>query len=223
MKYLWVEDGGAGLQFWKLVNQYLFQNSLILESKGSNQGILDAVRELNPAKDDIYYLAFDQVFDNMDIVNKLLELKGLAAKYPERIVILDITCFEYIILAFEKLIQWTQNGHKDAVSMREYILDALDNHRINIESITDEKTRKYLMSFKRFSTERVIKSLTYMLTDGDAWSVRGNEFEECWHRDCCVLPRPDKKRCGIEQMNGTEKILELLSSEEVKRLIQIMK
>lgn len=223
MKYLWVEDGGAGLQFWKLVNQYLFQNSLILESKGSNQGILEAVRELDPAKDDIYYLAFDQVFDNMDVVNKLLELQGFAAKYPGQIVILDITCFEYIILAFEKLILWTQSGHKDAVSMRGYILEALDNHRINIERITDEKARRYLMGFKRYSTERVIKSVTYMLTDGDAWGVRGNEFGECWHQDCCVLPNPNRKHCGIEQMSGTEKILELLSSEEVKKLIQVMK
>lgn len=46
MKYLWTEDGGAGLQFWKLVNQYLFQGELMIESKGSNQGILDAENTL---------------------------------------------------------------------------------------------------------------------------------------------------------------------------------
>lgn len=42
MTYLWTEDLGAGLHFWKLVNHCLFQDQLIVESKGSNQGILDA-------------------------------------------------------------------------------------------------------------------------------------------------------------------------------------
>ena len=42
MKYLWTEDTGAGLHFWKLVNQLFFDNALVVESKESNQGILDS-------------------------------------------------------------------------------------------------------------------------------------------------------------------------------------
>lgn len=29
MKYLWTEDTGAGLHFWKLVNQLFFDNALV--------------------------------------------------------------------------------------------------------------------------------------------------------------------------------------------------
>lgn len=47
MKYLWTEDTGAGLHFWKLVNQLFFNNELVVESKGSNQGLLDAVLDLH--------------------------------------------------------------------------------------------------------------------------------------------------------------------------------
>ena len=43
MKYLWTEDTGAGLHFWKLVNQLFFDDALVVESKGSNQGLLDFV------------------------------------------------------------------------------------------------------------------------------------------------------------------------------------
>ena len=32
MKYLWTEDTGAGLHFWKLVNQLFFENALVVES-----------------------------------------------------------------------------------------------------------------------------------------------------------------------------------------------
>ena len=83
MKYLWTEDQGAGLHFWELVNQYLYAGELVVESMGSNQGILDAVRILEPAETDIYYLAFDIVYDNMDVVNKLLALQEIIAKYPK--------------------------------------------------------------------------------------------------------------------------------------------
>ena len=47
MRYLWTEDAGAGLHFWKLVNQLFFDNELAVESKGSNQGLLDAVLDLS--------------------------------------------------------------------------------------------------------------------------------------------------------------------------------
>ena len=67
MRYLWTEDTGAGLHFWKLVNQLFFDNELVVESKGSNQGLLDAVIELGIRDDDEYYVAFDYVVDNQDM------------------------------------------------------------------------------------------------------------------------------------------------------------
>jgi len=72
MNYLWTEDTGARFHFWNLINLYAFDNKLSIESKQSNQGILDAVRELRPSIEDHYYIAFDIVYDNMDIVNKYL-------------------------------------------------------------------------------------------------------------------------------------------------------
>ena len=32
MRYLWTEDTGAGLHFWKLVNQLFLNNELVVES-----------------------------------------------------------------------------------------------------------------------------------------------------------------------------------------------
>ena len=33
MKYLWTEDIGAGLHFWKLVTELFFEDEFIVESK----------------------------------------------------------------------------------------------------------------------------------------------------------------------------------------------
>ncbi len=219
MNYLWTEDQGAGLHFWQLVNQYLFENRLTVESKKSNQGLLDAVRMLEPEEEDRYYLAFDIVYDNMDIVNKWMELQEFKMKYPKQIILLDMTCFEYFILTFPKLIEWTGNGHTDAVHMREHILRAIRDHKIDLEEIRDEKTLHYLMGFRRYSTERVIKSMTYMLTDGDAWSVKGEKMGSCWHEDCCVLENREKKQCRLEEKTGCDKMTELLSGAEFRKTI----
>ena len=70
MKYLWTEDTGAGLHFWQLANKLFFHDELEVESKGSNQGILNAVSQLNFKGDDTYYIAFDYVTDNQDVRNK---------------------------------------------------------------------------------------------------------------------------------------------------------
>ena len=80
MRYLWTEDTGAGLHFWELVNQLFFDNELAVESKGSNQGLLDAVLDLNTKEDDKYYIAFDYVVDNQDIRNKYRMLKSVTNK-----------------------------------------------------------------------------------------------------------------------------------------------
>ena len=86
MKYLWTEDSGAGFHFWKLVNQIAFNNLLVIESKGSNQGILDALSDLKVDEEDQYYIAFDYVVDNQDVRNKYRLLKSIARKAEGKMV-----------------------------------------------------------------------------------------------------------------------------------------
>ena len=127
MKYLWTEDTGAGLHFWKLVNQLFFDDGLVVESKGSNQGILDALSDLELENDDRYYIAFDYVVDNQDIRNKYRMLKTIEEKSEGKIIILDMICFEYLILALETLVEWTGIGKTDKIKIREEVLAAVEN------------------------------------------------------------------------------------------------
>lgn len=117
MKYLWTEDTGAGLHFWQLVNQLFFEGKLIVESKESNQGILDAIYQLQPDTGDIYYIVFDYVVDNQDIRNKYRILRSFADRSAGHVIILDMICFEYLILAFDQLECWYRDccvsDHKD--------------------------------------------------------------------------------------------------------------
>ena len=199
MKYLWTEDTGAGLHFWKLVNQLFFEDEFIVEGKGSNQGLLDAVLDLEIRADDKYYIAFDYVVDNQDIRNKYRVLKSIEKSSEGKIVILDMICFEHLILAFDKLVEWTGTGKTDKIKIREEVLAAVENHRINLSKINDEKTLQYIAGFKRYSTERVMKSLTGEFTQNEKWSVKGSLLGECWYKDCCVSEHPDSLRTPLKK------------------------
>jgi hypothetical protein len=220
MKYLWTEDTGAGLHFWKLVNQLFFDDKLVIESKESNQGILDALSDVTLKEGDEYYIAFDYVLDNQDIRNKYRMLKSIAGKSEGKIIILDMICFEYLILAFDKIVAWTGIGNTDKIKAREEVLSAIENHRINLSKIKDENTLQFLAGFKRYSTERVMKSLVGEFTQNEKWSVKGSLMGECWYKDCCVSEYPDSLRCGKPEIeDGNEKMRLLIQSEKIQQVI----
>ena len=154
------------------------------------------------------------------IRNKYRMLKSIADKSEGKIIILDMICFEYLILAFDKLVEWTGTGKRDKIKIREEVLSAIENHRINLSKIGDEKTLQYLASFKRYSTERVMKSLVGEFTQNEKWSVKGSLMGECWYKDCCVSEYPDNLRCGQPEIeDGNEKMMMLIQSEEVQKVI----
>lgn len=219
MKYLWTEDRGAGFHFWNLVNQMFFENALVVETKESNQGILDALTNLEIA-DDEYYIAFDHVVDNQDIRNKYRLLRSMEEKSNGKIILLDIICFEHMILAFDKLAMWTGINNADKIKIRKNVLEAIENHSINLSKIDDTKTLQYIAGFKRYSTERVMKALLGEFTQHEKWSLKGSLMGECWYKDCCISEHPDRIRCGKPEDEGEEKMRKLIQSEEVQKVIR---
>ena len=158
-----------------------------------------------------------------DIRNKYRMLKSIADKAEGKIIILDMICFEYLILVFDKLVAWTGTGKIDKIKIREEVLAAVEDHRINLSKIDDEKTLQYIAGFKRYSTERVMKSLVGEFTQNEKWSVKGVHMGECWYKDCCVSEHPDNLRCGKPEVeDGSEKMRMLMQSEEAHKIILII-
>ena len=203
-----------------MVNQLFFDDALVIESKGVIRGLLNALSEIDIKEDDKYYIAFDYVVDNQDIRNKYRMLKSIAKNSERKIVILDMICFEYLILAFDKLVAWTGAGKTDKIKIREEVLSAIENHRINLAKIDDENTLQYLAGFKRYSTERVMKSLVGEFTQNEKWSVKGLLMGECWYKDCCGSEHLDSLRCGKPEIeDGSGKMRMLIQSEEVQKVV----
>ena len=150
-------------------------------------------------------------------------MKSIEKSSKGKLIVLDIICFEYLILAFDKLVEWTGTGKTDKIKICEEILAAVDNHRINLSKIDDEKTLQYVAGFKRYSTERVMKSLVGEFTQNEKWSVKGALMGECWYKDCCVSEHPDSPKCGKPEVEGgEEKMKELIHSEAIQQILKII-
>ena len=161
--------------------------------------------------------------DNQDIRNKYRMLKSIADKAEGKIIILDMICFEYLILAFDKLVAWTGTRKTDKIKIREEALSAIEDHRINLSKIDDEKTLQYLAGFKRYSTECVMKSLVCEFTQNEKWSVKGPLMGECWYKDCCVSENPGSLRCGKpEVVGGDQKMNALIYSDAIQQVLKII-
>lgn len=135
---------------------WILQNDLYFNLNTSNEKMSEKEIDL-----------IRQVDDNQDIRNKYRLLKSMVDKSEGKVIILDMICFEYFILAFDKLVPWTGTGKTDKIKIREDILAAVEDHRINLSKIGDAKTLQFLSGFKRYSTERVMKSLVGELTENE--------------------------------------------------------
>lgn len=223
MKYLWVEDSGAGCHFWELVNTYNFNGEYVVESKSGNEGILQAVNKLVPRKGDTYYIIFDHIFNNQDIVLKYCMLEEAALQYPGQIILLDYVCFEYLILSFSKLVEWTGTGKKDVVAVRDDILNSFNNYKLDPKRLQNDKSMLYINRFKRPTMEKILKSLTNELTENGDWSVKTEFMGDCWYKDCCNVKYPSNRECGHPDiMDGCLRIKTLIKSPEVQHVINSM-
>ena len=103
--YLWLEDrkGKASFTFWEILLQQLCPN-VIVESKRNNSELIKAVKLLTD-QNNKYIIVYDNSFDNLQVAQEQKILK----KYVDsknNVFLMDIICFEYILLEFNQLIHW---------------------------------------------------------------------------------------------------------------------
>lgn len=103
--YLWIEDreGKASYTFWKNFVKQLC-SGVIVESKKNNSELVKAVRTLQDTENR-YIIVFDNSFDNLQIVMEKKRLKKYVNE-KENVFLLNIVCFEYLLLEFKELIEW---------------------------------------------------------------------------------------------------------------------
>lgn len=201
--YLWIEDKKekSGYIFWQTFMGQLCPE-IVVESKKNNSELVKAVNALED-NENRYVIVFDNSFDNLQVVmeQKLLRKYARAKK---NVLLLDIICFEYILLEFKDLIEWTYASddefltkRKNAIVAREKLVKSIQNGELNYKDIRE--IVEYNKNVDNYNVERLSAKILFDLTRNTGFEVSKSNIGECWMKSCCEWrQRMPDDICGLD-------------------------
>ena len=173
--FLWIEDrkGKASYTFWENLMKQLCPD-VIVESKKNNSELVKAVSTLQDAANR-YIIVFDNSFDNLQVVMEQKRLKKYVNE-KENVFLLDIICFEYILLEFKELIEWIYAPEDEflyeragTIMARRKLVEALQKDYFNYKEIRE--IVEYDKNIEEHNIEQLSSKLLFDLTRNTGFEV----------------------------------------------------
>lgn len=202
-KFLWIEDreGKSAYIFWiNLMKQICPE--VVVESKKNSSELVKAVKSLKDTGNK-YIIAFDNSFDNLQVVMEQKLLKRYADQ-KENVVLMDIICFEYILLEFKDLIKWIYapddeflEKRANVIVAREKFVTAIDSGQLKYKDIRE--IIEYDKHIEEHNVEQLAANLLFNLTRNTGFEVSKGIIGECWIKSCCEWHnREENDICGLD-------------------------
>lgn len=201
--FLWIEDrkGKASYIFWDHFLKELCPDVEVI-GKRNNSELVKAVKNLNDTNNK-YVIVFDNSFDNLQVAMELKLLKQYADQ-KENVVLMDIICFEYILLEFKNLIDWIYASddeylkkRKGAIAAREKLINSIDNGTMDYKDI--KEIIAYEKNVDEHNIEQLAAKLLFDLTRNTGFEVSKGSIGDCWIKSCCEwIDREEDDICGLD-------------------------
>jgi hypothetical protein len=201
--YLWIEDrkGKSGYIFWKTFMKQLYPEVLV-ESKKNNSELVKAVKGLEDTENR-YIIVFDNSFDNPQVAMEQKTLRQYADK-KDNVLMMDIICFEYLLLEFKNLISWIYAPDDEfltkrikAITAREKLVSMIEADELNYKDI--KEIIDYNNSVDRYNIEQLSARILFDLTRNTGFEVSKGSIGECWINSCCEWQnRMEDDICGLD-------------------------
>lgn len=201
--FLWIEDrkDKASYIFWTNFMHQLCPE-VVVESKKNNSELVKAVKNLQDTENK-YIVVFDNSFDNLQITMEQKRLKQYIDK-KDNVKLLDIICFEYILLEFEDLLEWIYapndiflKKRAVAIAAREKLLASLDSTEVNYKEM--QEIIKYDEHIQEHNIEQLAAKILFDLTRNTGFEVSKGKIGECWIKSCCEWQaRMEDDICGLD-------------------------
>lgn len=206
--FLWIEDkkGKASYIFWKNFLKQLYPGVQV-ESKRNSSELVKAVKNLEDT-DNRYVIVLDNSFDNLQVIMEQKLLKQYADK-KENIFLLNIICFEYILLEFKNLIKWIYAPDDEflkkragAIAARAKLVSSIENGNMNYKDI--KEIVEYDAHIMEHNIEQLSAKLLFDLTRNTGFEVSKRNIGECWIKSCCDWDRrKENDICGLDHNRMT--------------------
>ena len=214
--YLWIEDrkNKSGYIFWQTILGQLCPE-IVLESKQNNSELVKAVKALEDTENR-YIVVFDNSFDNLQVAMEQKMLRKYAGD-KENVILMDIICFEYILLEFKELIEWIYAPddeflvkRKKAITAREKLVKTIQSGEINYKDIRE--IIEYNENVDNYNVEQLSAGILFDLTRNTGFEVSKGSVGECWIKSCCEWEeRMPDDICGLD-------VSRLSVKEKMKRI-----
>ena len=201
--FLWIEDrkGKASYMFWKIFMQQLFPD-IIVESKTNNSELVKAVKALQD-NENHYIIMLDNSFDNLQVYQEQKILKEYS-DMKRNILLIDIICFEYILLEFNSLIDWIyapddefRLKRKSTIKARELLIQNIQSEDFNYKAI--QEIIEYDNHLDNHNIEQLSAKLLFDLTRNTGFEVSKGSIGMCWVDSCCKWQeRQENDICGLD-------------------------
>lgn len=201
--YLWIEDreNKASFLFWKTLMRELFPE-VTVEAKKNSSELVKAVKSLEDV-DGRYIVVHDNSFDNVQAYQEQKFLKHYVSA-RNNVFLLDIICFEYILLEFGQLIQWVY-APDDEFRIKRAKVIAARNKLIEVlgKGMVDYKQFREIIDYDgkldSHNIEQLSAKLLYDLTRNTGFEVSKGKIGDCWLRSCCEWEkRQENDICGLD-------------------------
>lgn len=211
--YLWIEDrkGKSGYIFWQTFMGQLCPE-IIVESKKNNSELVKAVKTLEDTENR-YIIVFDNSFDNLQVTAEQKLLRK-SAKVKSNVFLMDIICFEYILLEFKDLIEWIYASddefltkRKKAITAREKLVKTIQDDKLNYKDIRE--IVEYNENIDNYNVEQLSAKILFDLTRNTGFEVSKGNIGKCWIESCCEWKkRMSDDICGLDanRLNLREKM-----------------
>jgi hypothetical protein len=221
--YLWLEDrkGKASYIFWTNLMQELCPD-VIVESKTNNSELVKAVKSLND-EENKYIIVFDNSFDNQQIYQESRILGKYASK-KDNVKLLNLICFEYILLEFDSLLDWIyapedefRTKRKIAINAREKLIEAIRSEEQNYKLM--KEIVMYDNNLLEHNIEQLSAKLLFDLTRNIGFKVTKGSIGNCWINNCCEwTKRQEDDICGLdyERLSKSEKMHSIYNGTSLK-------
>ena len=201
--YLWIEDrkNKSGYIFWQTLLGQLCPE-IVLESKQNNSELVKAVKDLEDTENR-YIVVFDNSFDNLQVAMEQKMLRKYAGD-KENVVLMDIICFEYILLEFKELIEWIYAPDDEflvkrekAITAREKLVKTIQSGEIDYKDIRE--IIEYNENVDNYNVEQLSAGILFDLTRNTGFEVSKGSVGECWIKSCCEWEeRMPDDICGLD-------------------------
>lgn len=201
--FLWIEDrkGKASYIFWNSLMNQLYPG-IVVESKNNNSELVKAVKDLTNT-DNRYVVVYDNSFDNMQVVIEQKLLKQYADN-KENVMLMDIVCFEYILLEFRDLLGWIYASDDEflkkrasVILAREKLVNSIENSNMNYKDI--KEIIEYDEHIDKYNIEQLAARLLFDLTRNTGFEVSKGRIGDCWIKSCCEWKnRMADDICGLD-------------------------